>query len=175
MVAISAKRSSDDADVARVRELRAKGMGRNEIAREMGIGPATASKLARLAGITFDRSATQVAVEARQVDNRARRAAIVARLYGVAERTITRLEADEHELTEVSMGQVVRYTAKQLPGPDVHRLVGAVNVATAAAVKLEQVDGDASTDRVGSLLGSLFDTLQARHGDGAAAAGDGDA
>lgn len=57
-----------DAQKRRIRALHKKGLGRNEIARQTGVSLATVTKVCHEAGLTFDRSKTAVAVEARKID-----------------------------------------------------------------------------------------------------------
>jgi ParB-like chromosome segregation protein Spo0J len=66
----------NDDDREQVRRLHAEGLGRNDIARAIGRSPSTVSKIAAALGLTFDRTATAVATEARKADARAMRAEI---------------------------------------------------------------------------------------------------
>ena len=63
-----------DEDRRRVRELHAAGKGRNAIARELRRSGQTVSKLAGELGLSFDRSETVAATEARKADAAALRA-----------------------------------------------------------------------------------------------------
>lgn len=62
------RRTITDADKRRIRALHKKGLGRNAIARELGLSLATVTKICQEAGLSFDRSKTKVAVEARKID-----------------------------------------------------------------------------------------------------------
>ena len=58
---------------AEVTRLHADGNGRNEIARQLGISNGYVTKLARQAGLAFDRESTKAALEARSIDLAAER------------------------------------------------------------------------------------------------------
>lgn len=63
-----------DHDRDQVRQLHAQGKNRNAIAREIGRAQSTVSKIARELGLTFDRSRTAKATEAKVADAKERRA-----------------------------------------------------------------------------------------------------
>ena len=154
-----------DLDRQRVRELHAQGKTRNDIARDLGRSSSTITGIARHLGLAFDRAATQAATAARVADAKARRANVVDRLYGVIEKSLDRLERATHTITETSFGKKLTWQADELPPEHVRALVQAIGSAAQTAVKIEQVDaGDSGA--IGSLLGSLFGSLQARHGTG---------
>lgn len=147
----------------RVRALHASGMTRNGIARELQRGPRTVSVICEKLGLTFDRTATAVATEARMIDTRARRAALIERYYAQAEKILSRLERDEHNITEVSIGKVVRYKAPDLPTQDVRNLVQASGAAAAQAAKLEALNTDTGIGEAKSMLGQLAAGLTAAY------------
>lgn len=76
----------------RVAELHEQGLGRNAIAKEMGVGGRIVSEVAKALGLTFDRSSTRVATAARVADSQERRAALAARILNTADKTLERLE-----------------------------------------------------------------------------------
>lgn len=63
-----------DAERARIIATIEAGTSRNDTARKHKRSPGTITKIAHAAGLSFDRSATRAATEAKQADNRARRA-----------------------------------------------------------------------------------------------------
>lgn len=71
------------------------GMGRNAIARELGVAAATVTRAAELGGVSFDRSATAVATQVVVLDAKAERARIARRLLGVANTFIDSAESAE--------------------------------------------------------------------------------
>lgn len=66
-----------DDERQRIRELHAAGRGCNQIARDLGRSPAIVSKTARELGLSFDRSTTVAATEAKKADASALRAALM--------------------------------------------------------------------------------------------------
>lgn len=150
-----------DKDRTAVRALHGEGLGRNEIARRIDRSPRDVSELAAEMNLSFDRTATAVATEARVTDTKARRAAIIEGLYDVAEDDLAYLRRkDPVELVEVSMGAPVRYSTPRLPAQDRKALVTAVSSATTAAARLEALDGDPETDNARSVLGALADGIR---------------
>lgn len=132
----------DPATRARIKELHAQGLGRNDIARDAGVSGYTVTKVCREEGLSFDREATKAATEAKVVDNRARRVAAIARFYDQTDKVFDRLDRERHQLKEVSAGKLVEYESEDLPAQDLRALLQAANTAITSAVKLEQVDVD---------------------------------
>lgn len=147
------------ADYDRVQELHAQNMGRNAIARELKRSPRTISGIAAALGVTFDRTMTAVATQARVIDGKARRTAILADLYEVIQDDLTYLLDDDYELVEVSMGNPVRYTVDRLPAQDRKALISAVGNATVTVARLEAVDGQPGEDDARSMLGKMMSGL----------------
>lgn len=148
---------------ADVRRLHAEGHGRNEIARRLERSPRTISVLAEELGLTFDRTATAVATQARVVDARARRIALIERYNAHAHKQLDRLDRAEHNITEVSLGKVVKYTAPELPTGDVRNLMQASITASNQAAKLEALDTNNGVDDAKSMLGQLAAGLTAAY------------
>lgn len=93
-------------------------MTRNAIAREVGVSPSTVTKVCDTARppITFDRTATATAVEARATDLKARRQALATGLLDDVERLRGMLFSDiERKHMSVTNGEVTYYT-KPVPG-----------------------------------------------------------
>lgn len=146
--------------------LHGRGLSRNAIAAELGRSPSTVTKLARLAGVTFDRTATAAATAAKQADNRALRAALERELLLDADRMRRQLfapvvvyafggkenEYNEHELTELDV------RGKK-------DLMAAVTSAITSSLQLAKVDQDAGVDHSRSVLGQLGAALQAIAGE----------
>lgn len=157
-----AARPLTDDDRAQVRALHKAGKNRNQIAQEIGRSGATVTKLARELGITFDRSKTATATHARQVDNRARRADLVARLYGRAEQILDRLDAERYTFTATTINGIESTGLDHVPAPDEKALASALSTHLTAAAKLEQVDAGKGSDSVRSMLGGLAVALGVR-------------
>lgn len=158
---------------AQVRQLHDEGHGRNEIARRLDRSPRTVSVLCEEMGLDFDRTATAVATEARKVDARARRMALVDRFYEQAHRQLDRLERDEHVVKETSFGKVLTFTIDEPTAQDVRSLMQAAASASTQAAKLEALDNDTGIESAQSMLGSLAAGLTAAYE--AMNEGDGDA
>jgi len=77
-----------DEERARVKELHAQGMSRNDIARVINRSGDTVSKIAREAGLSFDRSMTIAATNARQADMAAERVRLTERLLEAADQAL---------------------------------------------------------------------------------------
>lgn len=70
---------------AQVRALHAEGLARNEIARRTGIAAGSVTNICRAEGLTFDRSETKHATEARQVDLAAGRIRLAEKMLAASE------------------------------------------------------------------------------------------
>ncbi|SDD86385.1 helix-turn-helix domain-containing protein [Actinokineospora iranica] len=150
------------ADRARVRELHAEGKTRNDIARAINRSPSTVTGIARSLGLSFDRSATAAATTARQIDNRARRAEIVGRLYGRAEHLLARLEAPAYTFTATTINGIESTSLDHVPAPDEKALASALSTHLSAAGRLEAVDADKGSESAKSMLGGLAVALGIR-------------
>jgi len=80
---------------ARVLALHAEGHARNEIARRVGISAGSVTNICRDAGLTFDRSETKHATEARQVDLAAGRIRLAEKMLAASEDMLDRID-DEY-------------------------------------------------------------------------------
>lgn len=149
-------------DRERVRELHAQGMTRNDIAKQIGRSPSTVSKLAHALGLTFDRSKTAVATVAKQRDNQARRADLVARLYGRGERILDRVEAPRYTFTTATVNGIETKILDHVPAPDEKALASSVSSHLTSAAKLEAIDADRGTDAAKSMLGGIATALGIR-------------
>ncbi|MCI2424110.1 helix-turn-helix domain-containing protein [Saccharopolyspora sp. K220] len=103
-----------------MRELHAQGKTRNDIAREIGRSPSTVSRLAHAAGLSFDRSKTAAATQAKQRDNAARRADLVRRLYGRGEANLGRLEAPRYKFTTATVNGIETKVLDHVPAQWAH-------------------------------------------------------
>ncbi|MFF9844626.1 helix-turn-helix domain-containing protein [Streptomyces sp. NPDC013740] len=150
-----------EADEAKVRELHAQGLGRNQIAQEIGRGPRTVSRIAERLGLQFDRTATAVATEARKADAAARRVAIAEGLYAVAQDELDYLRRPgPYSLVEVSAGKAVRYEVERLPAQDRRALMNNASTGVTTAAKLEALEADPAAEQGRSMLLSLADGIR---------------
>ncbi|UDM00069.1 MULTISPECIES: helix-turn-helix domain-containing protein [Streptomyces] len=149
---------------AEIIRLHGENKGRNEIARLTRRSLRTVSLICEDEGLTFDRSATAAATEAKMQDAKARRAAIIEGLYDVAEDELAYLKQGEgYRLVEVSLGKPVKYTVDRLPAQDRKALVSSVSTATTAAARLEALDTNNGVDEGISMLGKLASGLSAAY------------
>jgi hypothetical protein len=159
-----ANKALTDDERARILELHAQGMPRNQIARETGRSAGTVTKVVHDTGGTFQRAAEVVAAtEAKRVDNAVRRADMVHRLYDQAAYLLDRLEAPTFKVVGDSWGNAVVTTVPRdaTPPADVRSLgATAVNMLQACA-RLEQVDSaKTGASEAKGILGNLATALQ---------------
>ncbi len=156
---------SDD-ERARIRELHAAGKSRNDIARDLGRSSSTITRAARELGLTFDRAATRAATAAKVADAKAKRAALSLALLDDAERLRAQLFTPsvlhsfggaDHTYKSV--------TVERPPAREQREIMQATSTAISASLRLDTHDSGTNAEHVGSLLGSLFDSMRARHGD----------
>lgn len=152
-----------DAERARILELHGQGVARNAIAREVGRSNGTVTNVVTAAGLSFERTAEVVhAVEAKRVDNAARRASAIGRLYDQADYLLGRLEAPTFKATGENFGkvEVTEVPRDATPAADVRSLGSTVSNLLHSAAKLEQVDATrtGAADAKG-ILGNLADAL----------------
>ncbi|MGQ4353169.1 hypothetical protein [Streptomyces drozdowiczii] len=146
----------------RFRALHAEGLGRNAIAREMGIAQAVVSRTAVHLGLTFDRSKIQAATAARLADLAERRSILAEQLTGDAEK----LRAQMWEPTTVFAfgGKDNTFASEVLdeaPAADKRALMGTAGMAIDRSLKLAPAEGSSGLDAAKSMLGSLGEALAA--------------
>jgi hypothetical protein len=141
-------RIPDDKRTAILADINSGTKGRNQIARDHGVSVGTVTNLAKGSGSTdaFDRSQTKTATAAVTADNRARRVA-------EAEAAIRDAPAARLQILAADNGR------------DAQGWAVAYGILIDKHVVLERHD---ATDPgvMGSLLGTLLDGLQAKHGTG---------
>lgn len=151
-----------DAERAEIRRLHAEGVGRNEIARRIGRGLRTISVQAAKMGLDFDRTATAVATQAKVTDSKARRAAIVERLYSRTERLLDQLDAADDGQFKFTTGTgqgIDTVTLDHVPGQEEKALAGAITQYTNQAVKLEAIDAGSGHDEDRGILAGIAKAL----------------
>lgn len=128
---------------ALIRKLARDGKSRNAVAREAGVSTSTVTKVCSEARppITFDRSATKVAVEARVVDLKARRVELAQLMLETAFTLHGKLFEQRTVSTTDGSGGVVSYevdpTAK-----DWQATLTAIGIATDKHLLLVRTDSD---------------------------------
>ena len=138
------KRTQADIDI--VLKLHAQNKGRNDIVRETGYSTAWVSNVVKAAGLSFARGEqVKAATEAKVIDNKARRANIVGRLYKQAEDILTRLEAGTFSaLVPTAPGVQSARDLDFIPPGDHRNLATAIAIFMDKALLLEKTDTDTS-------------------------------
>lgn len=141
---------------AKVLDLHAKGLGRNEIAKLTGIGAASVTRIVQAEGGSFDRTKTEQAVKARQVD--------LAQLRGiVSEKLLTRAnelldEMDDSFLAFNFGGKDNTYEEHLLERAPVdarRTMIQAATTAVKTHTDLVKFDSDQGQARAESLLDAI--------------------
>lgn len=143
-------------DGTRARELFDAGMSCNAIAKELGVSPSTISGWAKREGLSFNRAATEDAVQAHRVTRAARRAEIIDRLYSRSETVLDRLEAETYSYTVTIPGKgSEKIEDVAPPAADERSLAASINAYLTLAARLELVDDGDGLAPVESMLGRL--------------------
>ncbi|WP_217169624.1 hypothetical protein [Streptomyces sp. AC512_CC834] len=130
-----------DAQRKEVVSLARSGLSRNEVARRTGVSTASVSRIAKTAGVSFDRTATSTAVEARVIDLKAARVHLAGNLLDDVAAARARL----HHTTEPR---------------DFFDLARSVGVLTNAHVRLVGVDGPPDEhEEARGMVGALAQAL----------------
>lgn len=144
----------------RLRELHAEGLGRNAIAREMGIQGSCISRTAAYLGLTFDRSKVEAATRARVADLAERRALLAEQFHNVAEDSLDRIYK---ETTVFAFGgkenRYEEHTFDEAPAAERRALVTAAGAATDRSLKLAPPEVSSNLDSAKSMLGGLGTAL----------------
>lgn len=143
-------------DRQRILDLHATGMSRNDIARETGRSGSTVTKVIHDAGLTFDRSTTAAATQAKKVDAAALRAQLELDYLADAQRLREQLW---QPCTAFNFGgKDNTYAEKQLTEPvfaDKLKIMQASTTASNASLRIEQSRADGGTTMAKSLLTDL--------------------
>ncbi|MFJ8929244.1 helix-turn-helix domain-containing protein [Streptomyces sp. NPDC102364] len=146
----------------RLRELHAEGMGRNQIAREMGIQASCISRTAAYLGLTFDRAKIEAATRARLADLGERRSLLAEQFHDVAEDSLDRIYKPT---TVYAFGgkenTYEEHTFTEAPATERRALVVAAGTATDRSLKLAPADVASNLDSAKSMLGNLGSLLTA--------------
>lgn len=150
----------NDADEKRMADLHGQGMSCNAIATAMHRSPSVISRRAKLAGLTFERTQTSAANEARRVDAAKLRLDIELGLAEDAQRLRARLFAP---VTVFEWGGKDHdYAEKDLTQPlpaDQLKLMQAIGAAVDRSLKIAEHETGTGVERVKSLFGNLAEAL----------------
>jgi hypothetical protein len=145
-----------------LRELHARGLGRNAIAQEMGINSSCVSRTAEHLGLTFDRTKIRAAAEARKADLDERKSLIAERFMDIAEDSLKRVH---QETTVYSFGgkdnDYNEHTFAEAPIAERQKLVTTAAIAVDKVMKLVPAEESSGLDAAKSMLGSLGEALTA--------------
>jgi transposase-like protein len=159
-------RIPDEKRAAILAEIKAGEKSRNQIARDHDVSVGSVTNIARAAGMTdaFDRSSVENATRAVVADNRSRRAALASALLDDADKLRARAWG-KYEYYERGQFGPELVSLDKPPLRDAKEAYVALGIALDKHVVLERHD---ATDPgvMGSLLGTLLDGLQAKHGTG---------
>ncbi|MEU8642254.1 hypothetical protein AB0C91_10085 [Streptomyces sp. NPDC048674] len=159
------------------RALHTEGLGRNAIARAMGIPPCVASRTAEHLGLDFDRSKIAAATQARLADLAERRAILAERLTEAAEKALT--EMDEPTLVFAFGGKENTFASEWLdkaPANEKRALMGTAGMAIDRSLRLAPAEAAGGADEAKSMLGKLAEGIAAMvndSGNGALESGEG--
>lgn len=149
------------AERARVRDLHTQGLSRNAIARELGRPWSTITKIAVDEGLSFDRTATAKAVEARQVDMAAQRAQLAQDLLDDAQRLRERAWT-RYKVVVAGRDGADIVDLELPPAQDVRAFYGAIGAAVNGHKTATALDANSNgVDGARSMLGKLSQALDA--------------
>ncbi|WP_100811943.1 MULTISPECIES: hypothetical protein [unclassified Microbacterium] len=125
-------------DHERAKYLHSQGFSCSGIARSLNVAKSTVSEWAAKEGLSFDRTKTENATRASQVDRAARRSQIIERLYDQVDTVLDRLEQTE-----------------DTPARDQRDYSVALTNYLERVTRLELVDGEPGLAQAESMLGRL--------------------
>lgn len=140
------------AETRKLKDLHAQGLSLHAIAKEMGRTKSTISRHGKMLGLDWDRSATAAATKAVQIDGRARRAAIVARMYDRIEHLQDRLEAPTFQTVMRGIEGDQPQDLSFVPAADEQRLADTVARYATAATRIEAADATGADTTRGLLM-----------------------
>jgi hypothetical protein len=167
-----AVRPLTDAERAEILRRHAAGETRNQIVAATGRSAGTVSNVVAATGLSFARAPEVVAAtEARKIDNKVRRVAIVDRLYTRTEAVLDRLEAEQYLYVLAGPDGPETIRAEHPPAQDERHLSTSISGYLATAARLEAVDaGDGAVD-ARSMLGALAEGIRRIAGEDATGEG----
>lgn len=160
-MAAASQHKITDAHRQQIRDLHADGLGRNQIAQQVGLSVGSITKVARELGLAFDRSKTAVAVAARQLDLADRRTRRQLELNDDIDRLRARLF---RSMTYVQYGgkdfERAEDTFDQPTPVDQKHLVQAIGTLIDRDLKLADHGKSDGVDDAKAMLGALMTQLR---------------
>ncbi|GGW41268.1 helix-turn-helix domain-containing protein [Streptomyces xantholiticus] len=149
-----------DEDRAKVRELHAQGLSRNEIARRTGRGQRTVSYMAQQMGLVFDCTRTEEATRHRAAQLAERRAILAEALHDDAERLTEQLW--EPAIVHSFGGKDNTFERRELPEPPADakkNLMAAAGMAIDRSLRLLPPVAEDGAEQARSVVGQLMTGL----------------
>lgn len=143
----------------RIIDLHKQGLSRNDIARQAGVSAGTVTNVCKANDLTFDRSATKHATQAKVADNKARRASIVSRLYGRTESILGRLESDTYRYFVTTKEGTEMVEDADPPAAEERNHATAIGIYLDKAAALEKVDAAQASEPGVNMLSALAEAL----------------
>lgn len=135
-------------------------------ARDHHVSRSTVSKLAKDHGLGFERSQTEKAARAKQIDNRAKRAQLQSDLLDDAQKLRARAWSKYRVVVGGSEGaEVVELDLPPLT--DVRAAYTSIGIIVDKSVAIEKHDTGDDAEAAKSVLAAVMEGLVAKHGDGA--------
>lgn len=144
----------------RIVELAQSGMGRNQIARELGVAAATVSNVCDKAGVLFDRKGTEQATRAKVLDAKKKRAELLDQQLQIAwitqQRMLDVLEKRSTWPTLVKgpMGSMETRRLAYLPADDFQKTQNGLSSGMAVINRIEETLNPAA-EEAGNLLDQI--------------------
>lgn len=146
------KRAWTAAEDRQVTELHAAGLSLHAIAKKMGRPKSVVSTHAADLGLNWDRSGTAAATLAVQIDNRARRAMVISRMYDRIEHLQDRLEAPTFRAVLRGIDGDAPTDLDFVPTTDERNLADTIARYAVTAGRMEAADASATAEGVRNLL-----------------------
>lgn len=148
------------AERKRIARLHAEGKTRNDIARAVGRSASTITKICTELGLSFDRTATKAATEAKVADAKSKRADLMNQLLDESKRMLDQLWSPT--ILHSFGGKDNTYNSKNVDHPlfrDQRDIMGSVSLALTASMRLDEHDRGTDADEARSMVDDLFDAL----------------
>jgi hypothetical protein len=145
---------------AHVLQLHGEGLGRNAIAKRVGISTAAVSAVVHAVGLDFARRDSVVATEARLLDLKARRADLAERLVVKAGQLLDRMDMP-YEVHAFGAGRDERYELRtgivsRPPAADEAKLMTSLGIAVQRSMELDRMDSDGGQAAAVSVVDGLM-------------------
>jgi hypothetical protein len=148
-------------------DIRARELSRNAIARKHKVSGGAVTKIAKaleleLGASPFDRSASEKAVKAAQVDAKAKRSQLMHDLYDDAQRFRTRAWEPYTQVITGPLGPEF-VTTQYPPLRDQQAAYTSIGIAIDKATKLETIDDDGGAASGRTMVNDLFNAFSLAH------------